>query len=452
MRVIHVKSSQWTNISLSTVHSSPTVIQFETYGTLDGIRDVPAGAHYEHQLKDDYEVQSPKSVVGNGGRYHPSKGIKQTLDTSYSSLSAVATREGVNRRLYAFITVDNRGSRILTVTESRQVIERLKAGQVIWNFKRMNGLHEETKTGGNYQRSKVEVKHSPRPQRIFGIEQDNVRLIEKTEQGKSKTEYEMCGVKKNEKFAQIPWLGLSFRLVLPKITLAWITQSDVILALHLSSIRLSCFVAPTRLVQLIGGAEALERILISGSSSQGDSQQIPSTMNWWGRNVGMSNDKTINYRKRLSSLKWDTANIEIGIPDKTRVILQGATKEEQREADHEWQLKEWKFQRKIQQQRYFDLKTEIFTNSEARMNFTIESIHCDHFVEGDIPVILKSISTSSSGESVIPFFYVHIIKRIVDPSFAPIYDDIEVRVFNHYTMSYELCISIDNCKSPSCQR
>lgn len=449
MKVMNVKSSSWKTVSLSTVHSSPTVIQFESYGSLDGpmvpehATLVHHGGHGYAQHKDEHEAHTPRSA---GGRHRGniSAGTKG-LDTSHSAWSAPATRGGVKRRLYAFLTVDSRGSRILTVTESRRLVERLKAGQVVWNVRRLAGKEStEQLKDGEGGRRRSSLRQSPRKQKPTGvgslpIEHEDVRLVQKGEEGKSKTGYKLRVVKAKEKtkYAQIPWLGISFQFVLPKITLTWTTQSDVILALHLSSIKLSSFVTPTRLARLSGGATALEKILISGSSNHhrsGDGDRRKSAAYWWNRSSGLLSERkpVLEKARRGSSslIDWSTAKIEVRVPDQTMIPLRGATKEEQRAAEREWKLREWARNRKIQQRRYLDLKTEIFTNSEVRMDLSVGAIHCDHFVEGDVPVILKSTNGAGANEEddfVAPFFSLHITKSVVDPTFAPIYDDIEVK-------------------------
>lgn len=424
MRVMNVKSSGWKTVSLSTVHSSPTVIQFETFAD-------------RHLTRGSSNVASyPTDGEGTKGRHEISlrDDVQPILSTGRDNV--------IKRRFYAFLTVDSRGSRILTVTESRRLVERLKAGQVIWNPRR---------TGKEYSEDvKSEGVLSPEDKRkpLNSIKQrrngDDLRFI--TERGKSERQYKVCAVRQQDdmKSVQLPWLGISFQFVIPKITLTWTTQSEVILALHLSGIRLSSFIAPTRLARLSGGAAALENILISGSSNHHHHKHSDGERRsgyWWSRGV---EQKGGPLDRQTSTPAWNLPKVKIREDKNSLQPSAIASREQQHAVERELKLREWAKHRKYQDKRYLDLETEMFTNSEVRIEFSIGAIHCDHFVEGDVPVILKS--TNSGDEmSVAPFFYVHVTKSVVDPTFAPIYDGIEVRSCIYSSVLYIITYCLGLC-------
>lgn len=374
MRVVNAKSSPWTTVSLSSVYATPTVIQFEAY-----MQPEEAQLWTRKSRKDGLDIQEKKGV-GSARRLQEHK-----------------EAETVTRRLYILLTVDSLGSRILTVTESRRSVERLKAGQVIW--KRLTAGEVRGEGSKRLRSGHHEVPKSPEK-----------HLAQKYDIGKKKPA-------EQRNWSQVPWLWLKFQFLLPKITLTWTTRyAEVILALHLNTIKMSSFVTPSKLAALTGGVSALKEgaFLASLGRVDVDSYRGAPGAYWWSNNAEVQSS---------------------GVAEKSRLHkprdASGLTRTKaERDLNSELLVKEWMQQRKFQRRRYFDLKTEIFTNSEVHMDFTIDKVHCDHFVEGDVPVIFKSSDTPTSyyKDEFTPFCSVHVVKSLVDPSFAPIYDDIQVRL------------------------
>lgn len=70
----------------------------------------------------------------------------------------------------------------------------------------------------------------------------------------------------------------------------------------------------------------------------------------------------------------------------------------------------------------------VFLNSYINSIFLIEQIHIDHFVKGDIPVILKSTNIEEDEKENI-FLYIHIKQYCVDSlKQAPIYQSITIKI------------------------
>lgn len=74
-----------------------------------------------------------------------------------------------------------------------------------------------------------------------------------------------------------------------------------------------------------------------------------------------------------------------------------------------------------------DFRLLLFTNSTASILFQISLLHLDHFVRGDIPVILKNTPPKDSRQKDV-FLWFNVQRSLVDPRQAPMYDLIELKL------------------------
>lgn len=74
-----------------------------------------------------------------------------------------------------------------------------------------------------------------------------------------------------------------------------------------------------------------------------------------------------------------------------------------------------------------DFRLLLFTNSTASIIFQISLLHLDHFVRGDIPVILKNTPPKDSRQKDV-FLWFNVQRSLVDPRQAPMYDLIELKL------------------------
>jgi hypothetical protein len=99
---------------------------------------------------------------------------------------------------------------------------------------------------------------------------------------------------------------------------------------------------------------------------------------------------------------------------------------------------------------------DMLSKSQASVDFTMEGIHLDHYLKGDVPVILQSVSNEKSGSQHVytPFTQISLLKRIRDPVFAPSFDAITVIAlyffFVHRLAKEKLYASYNICKMIIC--
>lgn len=267
--------------------------------------------------------------------------------------------------LYSWVFVDSLGSRILVVVESLTDAERLRAGQLV--KKQLGGKGRRGR-----QKSIRDTDIPYVPEEGVMVEADDDRRDSSIILTRNKVKHVTNGNNDGQSFGQIPWRAITFAMCLPKLTLKWTSQTELIVALHLTNIKVSTLIAPSMILRECGGPKGLRKCLVTGS----------------------------------------TAVAEIKTPHQKKLAGDA------------------------QKRDYLDFKTHVFTDSRMFINLSVGQIHCDHFVEGDIPVIMKSTNIALDSSAVDaddfgdagfpPFLLIKTTKFVVDPSFAPIYDTIEV--------------------------
>lgn len=80
----------------------------------------------------------------------------------------------------------------------------------------------------------------------------------------------------------------------------------------------------------------------------------------------------------------------------------------------------------------------VKTRSLVTLSARISMLHVDHFVKGDIPVILKN-TASKYGKETEEFLEVAVVRALVDPRQAPTYELLEVRI-SPFSANIELLV------------
>ena len=80
----------------------------------------------------------------------------------------------------------------------------------------------------------------------------------------------------------------------------------------------------------------------------------------------------------------------------------------------------------------------VMTRSVVRISGCISMLHVDHFVRGDIPVILKNTASKYGRESE-EFLEVEVVRALVDPRQAPTYELLQVRL-SPFSANIELLV------------
>lgn len=255
---------------------------------------------------------------------------------------------------------------------------------------------------------------------------------------------------------QLPWLGVNIEFLLPKITVTWTSQSDVILALHLSTVKLEAFAAPTRFSRRWQGLWNLRNLLKKGSKNVSFDFLVPAPTSKPKR-AGANRDSGPSlYSPNPPPFLWEQplplepgSRTALGSPryravvarlppDTSQLNAQGirhpnTNDKKQTVIKNDINNAELDAEKRERNRRFSDFETQTFANSQIRMELTLGGIHCDHYVEGDIPVILKSTTnptTVGNKSDATPFFLLKMVKRVVDPTFAPIFDDVTVRAMS----------------------
>eukprot|EP01069_Polyplicarium_translucidae_P005640 Polyplicarium_translucidae@DN2823_c0_g1_i2.p1 len=168
---------------------------------------------------------------------------------------------------------------------------------------------------------------------------------------------------------QIPWVAVSVQCYFPRLTIAWIHQSEVALVFYISDVGLRCTAMPKNLPQ----ADVAKRYFAS-------MREVPH--------------------------RHHTGSPELGDFDSNPIALQ---------------------------RRWETLRKQLFTEGYVRLSFVIGEVHCDHYLEGDVPVILKSAAAPASTGAEFDktskgrlFFYLSFALNVVDKSLAAIFEEIDV--------------------------
>lgn len=94
------------------------------------------------------------------------------------------------------------------------------------------------------------------------------------------------------------------------------------------------------------------------------------------------------------------------------------------------------FQQQHQQEEEYGML--VMTRSAVSLSARIAMLHVDHFVKGDIPVILKN-TASKYGKETEEFLEVAVVRSLVDPRQAPTYELLEVRI-SPFSANIELLV------------
>lgn len=337
--------------------------------------------------------------------------------------------------LYIFLTIDSLGSRILIVTSSESLVDKVKTGQLPLRYLMEQPVviamaNKQITAGGPKAKIVLQSMSSLASNALSQTlenEDDEVEAMLEHSQYLNQT-----GLPKKPKgkvkSAQIPWLVVTFSFVLPKVTLTWTVEGEVIIALDLGTVKLSAICAPKRLKDWGDGLPEFDNLLNDhpGKQFRKAISRHPTPT---------EKKEPFNVEEFRQTLITFNPNIVLsGNIGSNKTTTDHQTEKTPRNVFRELDMNEWKLRRRRQHKCYLDLKTRISTNSWVLFDFTISQINCEHFVEGDIPVILKSTNdtdgnlyTLSSKKNCMPFVALRLVKCVVDPSFAPLYENIEVR-------------------------
>ncbi|KAL8269859.1 hypothetical protein Esti_006219 [Eimeria stiedai] len=362
-----------------------------------------------------------------------------------------SSKEKQPATLYVFSLVAASGSRILIVAESRDVAAKLRAGGSAFDMVREElvgssmhaagavgaaaaaaaaaaGLNESVGTSGEGRASGASdtfAYASVKPKEAGSSSGDaharETSLAREVTQRKT-------GIRKSCQKRPPPWLALSFEFRLPRLTVTWIHQSEVVLALHLTGLSLSGAVSPRQLDAFLE-AVPLEHVLqISGGGAAGASSQRAALVDSAAGGGSpaaatqtASVDEAENISRSNSPVQDSTASPAVEELDEDDALaLHGGLQQQQ------------------QQQPLEDYAMLVMTRSAVSLSTRISMLHVDHFVKGDIPVILKNTASKYGKESE-EFLEVAVVRSLVDPRQAPTYDLLEVRI-SPFSANIELLV------------
>ncbi|KAL8449095.1 hypothetical protein Emag_003766 [Eimeria magna] len=353
--------------------------------------------------------------------------------------------------LYVFALVAASGSRILIVAESRDVAAKLRAGGSAFDMVREElvgssvhaegavgaaaavaaaaaGLSDSVGTSGERRASAAGdtfAYASIKPKEAGGSSGDvharETLLARELTQRKT-------SASKNCQQRPPPWLALSFEFRLPRLTVTWIHQSEVVLALHLTGLSLSGAVSPRQLDAFLE-AVPLERVLqISGGGAAGAASRQAALMD---SSAGGGSPAAATQTASVEEVE-DPTRSNSPAQDSTASPVVGELEEDDALASHGG------LQQQQQQQPLEDYAMLVMTRSAVSLSARISMLHVDHFVKGDIPVILKNTASKYGKESE-EFLEVAVVRSLVDPRQAPTYDLLEIRI-SPFSANIELLV------------
>lgn len=344
LKVLGVGSCKWTLHYMANAGDQLTVIPFKPKSsTIAG-----EGKSIKHSPRQGLH-RSPTLATKRRRR-----SVRRPGADIPSPVDFLPTKKASRRtRLYAFLIVNKDGSRILSVCESRRVAEKLRSGA--------------------------------KPSQVM----DKKREKRKTKIKKNLKTMSAASAKSGSPTAGIvPWIVLTFSFSLPRLTVTWIHQSDVVLALHVTNVSINGVIVPKRL-------PSLEHI-----RAQRTLQAAEEAMRRLGHGAGRGiGPKWASYLSPLLEAGGASGMERTG--DAAGLDL----------------LSEFDY----------DYRKELYTNSVLQLLLLVEQIHVDHFVKGDIPVVLKNNPPKDSRQDDV-FLWVSIVRSLVDYSQAPVYEDIDVRI------------------------
>ncbi|KAL8443547.1 hypothetical protein Emed_006761 [Eimeria media] len=423
------------------------------------VMGVSSSSSSSHQQSKTYQ-----GAVGTSGGGGPSEGGYPGLDED-----AFATQEGDLRlgkpqtpragqstggsnkekqpaTLYVFALVAASGSRILIVAESRDVAAKLRAGGSAFDMVREElvgssmhaegavgaaaaaaaaaGLNDSVGTSGERRASTAgdtfgypSLKPKEAGSSSGDVHARETLLARELTQRKTNT-------RKNCQQRPPPWLALSFEFRLPRLTVTWIHQSEVVLALHLTGLSLSGAVSPRQLDAFLE-AVPLERVLqMSGGGAAGAAALMDSAAGGGSPAAATqtaSVEEVENITRSNSPAQESSASpVVVDLDEDDALAPHGGLQQQQ------------------QQQPLEDYALLVMTRSAVSLSARISMLHVDHFVKGDIPVILKNTASKYGKESE-EFLEVAVVRSLVDPRQAPTYDLLEVRI-SPFSANIELLV------------
>ncbi|KAL8435323.1 hypothetical protein ACSSS7_002576 [Eimeria intestinalis] len=366
--------------------------------------------------------------------------------------SGGSNKEKQPATLYVFALVAASGSRILIVAESRDVAAKLRAGGSAFDMVREElvgssmraegavgaaaaaaaaaGLNDSVGTAGERRGSAATdtfAYASPKSKEAGSSAGD--AHARETSLARELTKRKTSSRKKCQPRPP-PWLALSFEFRLPRLTVTWIHQSEVVLALHLTGLSLSGAVSPRQLDAFLE-AVPLERVLemSGGGAAGGDSQRVAlmDSAAAGGSPAAATQIASVEEAEVVTRSNSPA-------PGSTASPVVGELDEEDALAPHGGRQQ----QQQQQQQPLEDYAVLVMTRSAVSLSARISMLHVDHFVKGDIPVILKNTASKYGKESE-EFLEVAVVRSLVDPRQAPTYDLLAVRI-SPFSANIELLV------------
>ncbi|OEH74298.1 hypothetical protein cyc_03597 [Cyclospora cayetanensis] len=358
------------------------------------------------------------------------------------SVSATSKERSLST-LYVFSLVAANGSRILIVAETPEVSDKLRAGGSAFELVREELVRKSIKqdiglapagavnmyepTTAAAMMPKVTISAGSAPVGTTRHKRGDLALGDvQTSDGTSIRDLSQMSKQHNEKPLQKqrrppPWLGLSFEFRLPRLTVTWIHQSEVVLALHLTGLSLSGSVNPRQLDAFLE-AVPMESVMFMTSNWTGGQRAL-------GAPPEGPTDSSSGGLVAPNGYRRSSSSIDRATQGSSSLGTDSTTSAEEEDGEEETIS--------VQQPQQ-DYEVLVMTRSAVTLSARISMLHVDHFVKGDIPVILKN-TTSKYGKEAEEFLEIAVVRSLVDPRQAPTYELLKVRI-SPFSANIELLV------------